>query len=269
MIIVHIWEGTYGHAALEIPSKSHPSTGYVYISFHPKAPDQDFGKFSEWAGYGDFLVGGVEAAYAKDYPDDEARIKNFARRIQAQRGLPYDETEYDKHHFSVNLFNLNEEAIIQHWLQLVKEEAKYQVLFRNCSTVVAQCLVVGKLSISNKLEDRKLTNWQLMVEMVKLRNEFVWRTRRPKRSTPKNRYTYPARESASYPGRWRQLAVVSYATFAVSALISLGFGVLTAPIGAIGITAGLVFSFLDVFHGFIWDPHVVHNLVLYLKGEGY
>lgn len=124
MITVYVWRTEknwvlnqrIGHAAMDISS----TYGYVYISFCPKSSTTAV----ERAKY---TLLSDEYYLVPSYYEDVRRFNN-------------------KQAVAVQLNNLNEKSILDRWNELKKEREGYDLITKNCSTVVKNLLTSGALS---------------------------------------------------------------------------------------------------------------------------
>lgn len=117
MVTVHIWRmklGSYGHTSLEIKDE--------YISFYPAEGSED------------------------GQPNRKKGKKKKGRSISSESTFSEDlqeDVDYMERNpdVSIEITGLNEDVILNFWLN--EYSGSYNILKRNCSTIVAQALLKG------------------------------------------------------------------------------------------------------------------------------
>ncbi len=141
-VIVHIWNNSaddVGHASLEIENKN------TYISFWPKGSA---------SAKGDIKLGDEhDSHYPSSYKVD---LRLEGRHSDQQ----------------IRINKLNEDEMIEHWMNFKDNESKYNMKDLNCSTVVASFLEIGSgVSPSNspRLSIASAVTNKFMRTILKLR----------------------------------------------------------------------------------------------------
>jgi hypothetical protein len=193
------------------------------------------------------LPQGVSADPSKNYFDD---LRRMGKQSDAY----------------VRLYNLNEETIADHWKQLLDNKKKYSVVFQNCSTVVAQCLIVGWLGKSKSYIDRDVTDEYIATEMERLKDKVTFKnTRIVDRYELEERWYRYTNEAIPAPGR---VVALNHVAVLVSLVVGLPL-LLSGSVFGIPVfgASWIVALFAKKFDTFFWEPRLVHNIALYLKEE--
>jgi hypothetical protein len=179
-VVVHVWEGLWGHAALDILIPKVPDTNRIitdavkglwstpdtyeelatqpfierhYISFHPEQSDKELRKGELTKGVAfDNRVFTYEIDHQRWLEKNEATKGSVIDRIR-KIGQPLPPLGNTLGNTRYLLFNLDEDAMRDYWLEFSEaENAKYQLLFQNCSTVVATLLAIGWYARENEID---------------------------------------------------------------------------------------------------------------------
>lgn len=281
MIRVHIWKGLYGHASLQFcedeeceeyaltdqeECKEDSSIDLIddenekpYISFHPKDPENPDSIIRNFTGHLQMISTGIEPKYVRCLECDEILIE------EATGTKKHDGQEHQYY----DLYNLNEQAVLSHWANIITSAKKYNVINYNCSTVVAQCLTAGwignKIDISD-LDEKSLDKYVKTLKDAILYQELVSVGGGNVVSMSQLRIRYP--EDRPYIFENKSGLVKNIGRGGITAMLAgAGLTFVAQPWVTIPIflSANVASTFVHFFGLGAFDPQIVEAIAYYLN----
>lgn len=101
-------------------------------------------------GHSSMFIDSIHDGYVSFYPNNEGKKGGkFLRNVLGAPPRFIDSLEEDidclekDPEYTIEISNLNEDAMEEHWLDIKNNERDFQLLGRNCSAVVGRTLSVG------------------------------------------------------------------------------------------------------------------------------